>query len=264
MAVLERDKKISAVALSALVAWFALTCSCVGSKTSRIMPPDVAGKLYIAEYGRVDDINVRIVSGQYVRENLDEEFTNFGQHYRFRFIPVNEFWLDQQNAPGEESFFVRHLLIEHKLMAQGMNYEKALERADAAELAERSKTKPALEGEALLKSGRTAELMGRIHKQFLEEYGTDVKVWVVDGELVRNLCFIDFTEGGHDKVYRFVPEKEVWLDDDLMPEERRLVLLHEMHERYLMAHGWPYSKAHKDSRSLNLAAGAIPGNWTRA
>jgi hypothetical protein len=57
-----------------------------------------------------------------VRENLDEEFTNFGQHYRFHFIPINEFWLDQQHAPGEEQFFIDHLLVEYRLMRYGMDY----------------------------------------------------------------------------------------------------------------------------------------------
>jgi hypothetical protein len=40
------------------------------------------------------DITVRIVDGVYICGHMDEEFTNFGQHYRFKFIPKNEFWID--------------------------------------------------------------------------------------------------------------------------------------------------------------------------
>jgi Mn-dependent DtxR family transcriptional regulator len=75
-------------------------------------------------------------------------------------------------------------------------------------------------------------------------------VWVIRGDLVRDFYFIDFTEGGHDKVYHFVPEKEVWLDDDLNPRERKFVLLHELHERHLMSQGWPYHKAHRSASEI--------------
>ena len=60
----------------------------------------------------------------------------------------------------------------------------------------------------------------------------------------------DFTEGGHDYVYEFVPQNEVWIDNDLEELERPYVLLHELHERNLMAKGWTYSKAHEDSSKL--------------
>jgi hypothetical protein len=222
------------------------------SKRSEIMAPSISGKPYIKNIEEIQSIKVWIVNGQYVREHLDEEFTNFGQHYRFPFIPINEFWLDQQHAPGEEQFFIDHLLIEYRLMRKGMDYDQAIDKADAAEKAERAKTALFQKGEALLKSGQTAQLINKIHKEFLSEFGSAVKVWVVDGELVREMFYIDFTEGGHDKVYKFVPAGEIWIDDDVMPEERRFILLHEMHERYLMAHGWNYGKAHKDSSRIEF------------
>ncbi len=208
------------------------------------MPPSTPGKPYVSFAGRVDGIDVWVVDGQYVRENLNEEFTNFAQHFNFRFIPVREFWLDRERTPGEAAFFIDHLLLENKLMAQGIPYAWALELADGVELGERKHSALGREGEALVGVHDYAGLLAKIHKEPLAEYSTDVKVWVVDGELVRDVLFIDFTEGGHDKVYKFVPEKEVWLDDDLMPEERRFVLLHELYERRLMSKGWPYNRAH--------------------
>jgi hypothetical protein len=30
---------------------------------------------------------VRVVDGAYIRGHIDEEFTNFGQHYRYKYIP---------------------------------------------------------------------------------------------------------------------------------------------------------------------------------
>ena len=52
---------------------------------------------------------------------------------------------------------------------------------------------------------------------------------------------------GHDYVYEFVPQNEIWVDDDIAEAERGYVILHELHERNLMAKGWTYDKAHSDS-----------------
>ena len=224
-------------------------CRC-GCNPARLLPPSVPGKPYVSFVEQVQGFDVWRVDGQYVRENLDEEFTNFGQHLEFKFIPNHEFWLDAENAPGETPFFVAHLLEENRLMAGGMPYDRALDKADEVERAARLASGPGSDAKALLESGRGAELMARVHETLLPDWSDGVKVWVVDGELVRDAFFIDLTEGGHDKVYKFVPANEVWIDDDIKPRERRFILLHELHERALMAKGWPYAKAHRDSSRL--------------
>ncbi len=200
-------------------------------------------KPYLKKLEQIAAISIWIVDGQYVRKNIDEEFTNFGQHYRFRFIPTHEFWIDREHGLGEEQFFIDHLLVEHRLMAGGMVYDKALERADAVERKERRKTELIQEISKLPKK----EIIENIHKRLLKKYSGTVKVWLVKGELVRSLYFIDFTEGGHDHVYHFVPKNEVWLDDDIGPGERKFVLLHELRERHLMSLGQPYFKAHRSA-----------------
>jgi hypothetical protein len=75
----------------------------------------------------------------------------------------------------------------------------------------------------------------------------NIEVKLINGKAVRDLYFIDFTEGGHHFVYPWVPLKEVWIDDDLSAHEREFVLLHELHERYLMAKGDNYAVAHASS-----------------
>ena len=212
-------------------------------------------KPYIKKLDKIGPITVWIVDGQQVRRSMDEEFTNFGQHGRFPFIPKNEFWIDREFGPGEQQFFIDHLLVEHRLMASGMTYDRALERAAAIERKERRKTELIKETAGLNRPG----IIESVHKLLLRKYSRRVKVWVVKGELVRGLFFIDFTEGGHDKVYRFVPENEVWLDDDLSPQERRYVLLHELHERYLMVQGWTYGRAHRDASKVEYYCRSHPG-----
>jgi len=192
---------------------------------------------YLQEFTQISGFTVWIVDGNYVRTNLDIEFTNFGQHHKFDFIPLNEFWIDKENAPGEEKFFIAHMLVENKLLAEGKSYDEAYDEACKAEIEARSKSR--LVKEIIKDSLSQDEILGKVHKELLADYG-EVKVWLVNGELVRSALYLEFTEGGHDKVYSFVPENEIWIDDDLSPEERKFVLLHELYERNLMMKNWSY------------------------
>jgi hypothetical protein len=238
------------VAAAAVLAAVLALVGCGEKPAARIRPPSVPGQPYLRYCGQAGGFAVWVVNGAYIRENLDEEFTNFGQPLNFRFIPAGEFWLDEENAPGEAWFFIDHLLVENKFMARGVAYDKALAEADAVEKSERDKSQRGREAGEVARAGRTDELLRKVHEDLWAEFSGTVKVWVVDGELVRDLYFIDFTEGGHDKVYKFVPAGEVWIDDDVNPAERRFILLHELHERALMARGWAYPRAHKDSSRI--------------
>jgi hypothetical protein len=218
--------------------------SCMSEGASGM--PDSLKPPYVQKVAQRGRIGVWIVDGAYVRTHIDEEFTNYGQHYAFTFIPNHEFWIDNEGKPDELKFFVDHLLVEHRLMARGVPYDDALEAADKAERAERKK------------SGDIEKVAGRgnlpdptkVHVHLWKKLGSGVSVWIVDGRLVRSVFDIDFTEGGHDHVYEFVPENEVWIDNDLEEAERPFVLLHELHERNLMAKGWDYDHAHEESSTL--------------
>lgn len=202
---------------------------------------------YLKKYDSRGDLTVWIVDGTYVRTNIDEEFTNFGQHYRFSYIPVNELWIDREAKEDEAEFFTEHLLVEHRLMAGGMPYDKALEKADRAERNERRKAGDLAK---MTQQGHKLPDGVQVHERLWKKLSDGVSVWIVNGRLVRSVFDIDFTEGGHDHVYEFVPDKEVWIDDDLEEQERGYVLLHELHERNRMAHGWTYAKAHAESSRL--------------
>ena len=201
---------------------------------------------YVKKAGERGRIAIWIVDGTYVRTHIDEEFTNYGQHYAFTFIPENEFWIDREGKPDELRFFVDHLLVEHRLMARGVDYDRALEAADKAELAERRKSGDVAK---LTKHGNLPQ-PEKVHVHLWKKLENGVSVWIIDGRLVRSVFDVDFTEGGHDHVYEFVPENEVWIDNDLEEAERPYVLLHELHERNLMAKGWDYDRAHEDSSKL--------------
>src|SRR4030067_1862721 len=95
---------------------------------------------YVKKVDERGKLTFWIVDASYIRGHIDEEFTNFGQHYRYKYIPVNELWIDQEAQHDEKRFFIDHLLVEHRLMAKGLPYNEALAEADRQERAERRRT----------------------------------------------------------------------------------------------------------------------------
>ena len=213
---------------------------------------------YLRKYGIISSFTIWIVDGAYIRKNTDINFTNFGQHYRHPFIPKNEFWIDQEHKPGDAPFYIDHLLLENKLMASGKTYRYALARADRKELSERHKAS----GKGFVR--RTKEIPRKIYIRHLKQYSGNANVYLVDGELVRDLYHVEYTEGGHDRVYSFIPSNEVWIDDDLSPNERKFVILHELTERALMSDGMMYSPAHKLANVAELRARKNPSTSATA
>jgi hypothetical protein len=201
---------------------------------------------YVRLIERAGSVRVWLVDGSYVRKNIDEEFTNFGHHFSISAIPRDEIWLDIEQVPDEQQFFVRHALIERRLMARGMDYEAARTVAIAEERKMRLK-----DGDMRrIASGENLADVTKVHDRLWKALENGVHVWFVNGRLVRSCYDIDFTEGGHDYVYEFVPENEIWIDNDLEQDERGFVLFHEMHERNLMAAGASYDVAHAESSRL--------------
>jgi hypothetical protein len=202
---------------------------------------------YLRKDEQRGDLQVWIVDGSYIRSHIDEEFTNFGQHYRYPYIPKNELWIDQQAGHDERPFFIEHLLAEYELMAKGVPYEEALTEADRVERRERRR---AGDLRRVTHHGRELPDSRAVRERLWKALENGLNVWIVNGRLVRSVFDIDFTAGGHDYVYEFVPQNEVWIDDAIEEAERSFVLLHELHERNLMAKGMPYSNAHLEASRL--------------
>ncbi len=193
----------------------------------------------IHDYG---PIQVWEIDGAKLRAEKDIEFSNFGMYPDFEYIPKNELWLDHECHPDEHKFFIDHMLAEWKALKHGYTTEQAIEKAYKAEQAERAKTKDM----------KKVESSSDVHIKKYGQTKDGLTIWIVNGRLVRSDYFIDFVEGGHHLIYPWVPDQEVWLDDDLKPAEFPFVLLHELHERSLMAKGWTYDKAHADSSKIEF------------
>jgi hypothetical protein len=204
---------------------------------------------YLSKADQRGDFQVWIVDGGYIRGHTDEEFTNFGQHYRYAYIPDKEFWIDREAEHDERTFFVDHLLVEYELMAKGMSYGEALTKADEAERKERRR---AGDVRKVTHRGQSLPDPKTVEEELWKKLENGISVWIVNGRLVRSAYDIDFTEGGHDHVYEFVPTATVWIDDAIEENERGFVLLHELHERNQMEKGLPYSQAHAESSRIEF------------
>lgn len=206
-------------------------------------------KPYIKKYKEVAGFSVWIVDGDYVRANLNEEFTLCGWHRKFKFIPKDELWIAKEyGGDNEAEFNLDSMLIINNLMSKGKSFKEAVKKADMIEKRERKKSE--FFKKNIGKINRKKEEIKGVKKKLIKRYSNKIKVWIVNGELVRDLFFLDFTQGGHDKVYHFIPKNEIWIDDDASPNERKFILLHEIHERNLMAKGWGYESAHRDSSRI--------------
>jgi hypothetical protein len=215
------------------------------------------------------DYTVYSVNGLAVRNvaKPDEEFGNFATRDEFAdLIPAGEIWISEKLAPREGVFFIANALTQCKRKAEGAT-DKAYDDGLAVERMLREK----LNGVEFRD--------GKPHKRvpdaiYLESYTVlpdpegPVKVWVVDGNLVRSYYKTDYTEGGHGYVYPWVPRPEIWIEDGVDYRELPFIVSHEYLERRLMRdEELDYDTAHEIcSRvefDLRKARGATPLLVTR-
>jgi hypothetical protein len=202
---------------------------------------------YVKKLDERGNLSIWIVDGAYIRGHINEEFTNFAQHSRFVFIPENELWIDQSTNTDDQKFYIDNMLVMHRLTAKGVSYQKAI---TAAELEERKERRRSGDVSRMTEHGNKLPDGKDVHLQLWRKLRNGVSVWIIDGRLVRSVFDIEFTEGGHDHVYEFIPSNEVWIDNDVEEQERPYILVHELHERNLMSKGWLYDKAHANSSRL--------------
>ena len=200
-------------------------------------------KIYLKKFEEIAGFSVWIVNGKFIRKNICEDFVNFGQHYHFKFIPKNEFWIDKEARHHEMYFYVEHLLIENRLMAQGTNYSRAYFKEISAEKKERARSSVFKKLKNFFKKKKP---LNKIHKKLWINNKDKLSVWIVNGEVVRDFLDVAFTEGSHGYIDSFIPKDEIWIDDDIFVSERKIILIHELHERRMMKNKkMKYLQAHK-------------------
>jgi hypothetical protein len=207
----------------------------------------------ILPLGQRGDVAIWLVDGSLVRKTLSIEFTDYGHHYTFDFIPDNEVWIDKEATPDEVEFFTLHLLVERRLMKSGVPYDQALSVANAIEHKERL-----CAGDLPLGKPLSPEALEAVRVRQIATLPSGIAVWMVDGRKIRSGLDANFTEGGNDFVYAYVPPNEIWLDNDLTPKDLGFVLAHEWVERKMLAKGLDYKSAHRRASALELELRTSP------
>lgn len=80
-----------------------------------------------------------------------------------------------------------------------------------------------------------------------------LRIYAVDGLRVRNEVHQDFTCGGSDARYSYIPRNEVWIDGCLGAVDREATILHELTERAAMLRGASYDEGHARANEVEQA-----------
>jgi hypothetical protein len=176
----------------------------------------------------IDPKSIRFVDGFKIRNTLDPDFamlhthsTAIQKYYMPKYyIPKGEWWLDVR-MKEEMDFLVKVESVDRpKWIRAGSSFRLYLRKK-------------------LLKKGSIPNFVHR------KEWRLGYRLVMVDGSIIRLYVDPEFTQGGHDIVYPYVPKGEIWVEKNLHPKEIPFVLHHEITERKLMLRGKNYDIAHE-------------------
>lgn len=177
---------------------------------------------------KIDPSSVRLVDAFKIRHTLDADFgafychsTAINKYYMPKYyIPEGEWWLDVC-LKDEKDFFLRLDSISRpRNIKQGLGIKNYLKRK-------------------FIKKGTIPTFIMK------KEWHLNYRLVLVDGAIIRQYIDPEFTQGGHDLVYSYVPRGEIWIEKALNPKEVPFVVHHETVEYKLMRKGKSYEIAHE-------------------
>jgi hypothetical protein len=195
-------------------------------------------------YKSVNEYTLYTVNAESIRNSnlLYEDFTNFATWLDFEsLVPHDEIWFDEANEEDENKFFIENALKQLYLVSIGYTKKEAYDRAVQFEKSLREK----FDNVRFNPEKVNKKTKREIYKEKIGELN-GITIFVVDGHLVRDIYDTDFVEGGHGYVYSWIPNDEIWIDNDLKQDEIKFVLIHEYIELiYMRDYGIEYNKAHE-------------------
>jgi hypothetical protein len=221
-------------------------------------PKNIFKKKLIGTFGK---FTIYLVDDEIVRNKAEyaEEFSDYGVNIckkglstlNFKFIPKDEIWIAKSIKQSERHFIIGNALSYVKNIENGINpgdaYDKALEK----EQARRTKdiiNKLHIKQHKPMEDPPHKDIPGKVYvRKYLtiKDNKDIVKVYLINGEVVRDLYKTDYVEGGHGYVYEWIPLDEIWVDAKVKADEIPVIILHEYLERILMKFkGFPYVRAH--------------------
>lgn len=234
-----------------------------------ISKPDSSGinfanlkSIYRYYNGSKDKFKIWIVDGAKIRKDIFNEFLYGGNSERYPFIPEDEIWIDNSISSEEYEPTLAHEINERNLMAKfAMTYFDAHDSSLALEVKmRRDYLKQCNEHEAKLPKlsptdfDSTQEIedlpemikLKNIYRIPLGERN-GMKIWVVDGYVVRRDIYPDFGFSGNGLAYHFIPQDEIWIDGSVTCEETEYSIALELKERELLALGKSYDDSYLEA-----------------
>lgn len=162
-------------------------------------------------------MKIRLVDGFKIRNTTNTDFAGFATREYDLTIPRGVLWLEDYLKPEKDLFL--HIIKIEKKIPRFADARAFLQKEARAERPNPDFTKK-------------RERRGRLTLLF------------VDGAIVRKYIDPYFFLGGHDLVYSYIPKNQIWIDDKNYPKDQPFTIIHELHERALMARGMDYNSAH--------------------
>lgn len=175
-----------------------------------------------------------------------QEFTNFGTSEQFpELIPDGEIWVSDSYNEEEVAFYVETAATYKNLIRLGTPFGRAYNIAIGREKVLRERRRNTSGGCPWSTNERPSQ--DSIYVEKMRDVD-GVEAWLVDGDVLRDCFKTDFVEGGHGYVYPWIPNDEIWIEDEVDPPEREAILLHEYVELVKMRdEGWDYPEAHEEA-----------------
>lgn len=236
-------------------------CSCkVETTTTRKNINDVSG-IYKILADQFDSLDIYIVDGELVRREIYSDFIFGGNEQRYPFVPHNEIWIDNTIPSREYITTLKHEVNEMNLMKNlGWTYLQAHDSSLMIEVKMRNEFKyQAEEHEKNLDSVYVTDTDDRkeipgipdkvklknIYLQKIEDKGSILNIWLVDGDKIRRDIYPDFGFNGDWNDYNFIPENEIWIDGNMSCESYYLSLIEEKSFVEFLSGGMDYDEAVK-------------------
>jgi hypothetical protein len=81
-----------------------------------------------------DGTTIYEVDGEYIRDNIDIEFTEGGHSFVYEWIPEDEIWVEKMKSKNDQREILSHEITEYTLMKYGKKeYDEAHGYASSAE-----------------------------------------------------------------------------------------------------------------------------------
>ena len=97
------------------------------------------------------------------------------------------------------------------------------------------------------------DILNKVRVNYVGKFLEFYKVYEVSGNLLRTKVDIDFVSGGNPGRYAYVPEGEIWIDENLHPNDLAATVIHEFVECIIMEHkGKSYNHSHDKASALEL------------